>query len=97
MRHCTCAALLAPLARAGGVVSRTMVVFCGAAWAQAPTPSGGTKPPDEILLKDYRPVSIHKVPVTAVPRARYPAIDMHSHPGAKTAEETHHGIATTRH
>ena len=57
----------------------------GASSAQAQ--AGGTKPPDEILLKDYRPVSIHEVPVTAVPRARYPAIDMHSHPGAKTPEE----------
>ena len=71
----------------GFVVS---VVFCGAAFAQAP--ATGTRPPDEILLKDYRPVSIHKVPVTSVPRARYPAIDMHSHPGAKTPEEVDHWV-----
>jgi len=37
------------------------------------------KPPDQILLKDYRPVSIHKIPVTKVTKARFPAIDMHSH------------------
>ena len=32
-------------------------------------------------------MSLHKVPVTQVPKARYPAIDMHSHPGAKTPED----------
>ena len=55
--------------------------------ALAQAPPAGAKPPDQILLKDYRPVSIHKVPLTTVPKARYPAIDMHSHPGAKTPEE----------
>ncbi len=35
--------------------------------------------PNTILLKDYRPTSIYKIPVTTVPKAKYPAIDMHSH------------------
>ena len=52
----------------------------GAGVAHAQAPAAGAKAPDPILLKDYRPVSIHKVPVTTVPKARYPAIDMHSHP-----------------
>ena len=43
-------------------------------------------PADDIRLKDYRPVSIYQVPATAVPRARYPAIDVHSHDFAKTPE-----------
>ena len=55
----------------------------GSSLAQNPE----VKPPDQILLKDYRPVSIHKVPVTTVPRARYAAIDMHSHPYATTPED----------
>jgi predicted TIM-barrel fold metal-dependent hydrolase len=55
--------------------------------AQVQIPEAGAKPPDRILLKDYKPISIHEVPVTAVTRARYPAIDMHSHPGAKSPEE----------
>jgi predicted TIM-barrel fold metal-dependent hydrolase len=50
-------------------------------------PGAGPKPPDQILLKNYRPVSIHKVPVTTVRKARHPAIDMHSHPWAKTPED----------
>ena len=43
--------------------------------------------PETILLKNYRPRSIYKIPVTEVPRAKFPIIDMHSHPYAKTAEE----------
>ena len=34
---------------------------------------------NDLKLKDYRPVSIYKVPVTNVIKARYPAIDMHTH------------------
>jgi uncharacterized protein len=40
--------------------------------------------PEQILLKDYRPKSIYKIPVTEVAKARYPIIDMHSHPYAET-------------
>jgi predicted TIM-barrel fold metal-dependent hydrolase len=43
--------------------------------------------PNKILLKDYRPRSIYKIPVTKVERAKYPIIDMHSHPYAKTDAE----------
>jgi uncharacterized protein len=35
---------------------------------------------NDIRLKDYRPVSIYKVPVTFVPKPKYPAIDAHVHP-----------------
>jgi len=35
--------------------------------------------PDEILLKDYRPVSIYHTPVANIQRASFPVIDMHSH------------------
>ncbi|MBG0859932.1 MAG: amidohydrolase family protein [Bacteroidales bacterium] len=34
---------------------------------------------NDLKLKDYRPVSIYKIPVTNVTRAKYPAIDMHTH------------------
>ena len=33
-----------------------------------------------IKLKDYRPRSIYKIPVTNIKKARYSAIDVHSHP-----------------
>jgi predicted TIM-barrel fold metal-dependent hydrolase len=35
--------------------------------------------PDEILLKDYKPVSIYHTPIANIQRAKFPVIDMHSH------------------
>lgn len=32
--------------------------------------------PDQLLLKDYKPNSIFKIPETRVEKARYPVIDM---------------------
>jgi len=43
--------------------------------------------PNTILLKDYRPRSIYKIPVTEVARAKFPIIDMHSHAYANTPAE----------
>lgn len=48
--------------------------------------------PETILLKDYRPQSIHKVPVTHIEKAKFPIIDMHSHPYAKTPQEIDHWV-----
>jgi len=39
---------------------------------------------NNIRLKDYRPVSIYKIPETEVKKAKYPVIDMHSHDYPKT-------------
>lgn len=50
--------------------------------------------PERLLLKDYRPKSIYKIPVTNVAEARYPIIDMHSHPYAKTSEEIARWVRT---
>jgi uncharacterized protein len=52
------------------------------------------KTPETLLLKDYRPKSIYNVPVTFVAKARYPAIDMHSHPDAKSLEELDQWVKT---
>jgi predicted TIM-barrel fold metal-dependent hydrolase len=43
--------------------------------------------PETLLLKDYRPESIYKIPVTEIAKAKFPIIDMHSHPYAKTPAE----------
>ncbi len=40
--------------------------------------------PQTLLLKDYDPVSIYRIPVTEVSKAKFPVIDIHSHPYAKT-------------
>jgi uncharacterized protein len=42
---------------------------------------------ESILLKDYRPVSIFKVPVTTIERAAFPIIDVHTHNYAVNDEE----------
>jgi uncharacterized protein len=59
--------------------------------AFAATPTGA---PDTILLKDYRPKSIYKIPVTDIPKAKFPIIDMHSHPYAKSAHEIDEWVRT---
>jgi uncharacterized protein len=50
-------------------------------------PANTSPNPNTILLKDYRPRSIHKVPVTQIEKAKFPIIDMHSHPYPKTEAE----------
>jgi len=41
---------------------------------------------DNILLKNYRPVSIYNVPLSHIERAAYPIIDVHTHAYATTDE-----------
>lgn len=44
-----------------------------------------TQPPD-IRLQDYRPKSAYKIPASKIQKAKYPAIDIHSHPYASSDE-----------
>lgn len=41
---------------------------------------------DELLLKDYRPISIYKTPKANIQKAKFPIIDMHSHEYASPEE-----------
>ena len=43
--------------------------------------------PDQLLLKDYRPKSVYKIPVTEIKKAKYPVIDVHHHARVKTPED----------
>lgn len=43
--------------------------------------------PDNLLLRNYRPRSLYKVPKTNIMKAKYPIIDVHSHPYPETSEE----------
>lgn len=49
---------------------------------------------DKLLLKNYRPRSIYNIPVSRVPKAKYPVIDMHTHAYAKTAQELAQWVKT---
>jgi len=47
---------------------------------QAPVPTaGGPQTPDKVLLKEYRPKSIYRIPKTDIKKAKYPIIDVHCH------------------
>lgn len=50
--------------------------------------------PEQILLKDYRPKSIYKIPVTQISKSKYPVIDMHSHVYANTEKELKQWVKT---
>ena len=69
---------------------RRALGFCSllilGAGLQAQAPKAAIAP-DQLLLKDYRPHSIFKVPQTRIEKARYPTIDIHSHPYAETEAE----------
>ncbi|WP_400071542.1 amidohydrolase family protein [Zobellia russellii] len=51
---------------------------------------------EDLLLKDYRPESIYNTTKTLVPKAKFPAIDFHSHPYAKSEKEIENWISTMR-
>lgn len=54
--------------------------------------SSKAQSPEDLLLKDFRPVSIYNVPRTEVRKAKFPVIDAHSHPYAGTVEEVEQWI-----
>ncbi len=57
-------------------------------------PICGQDNPKELLLKNFHPVSIYKIPATGISKARYPVIDMHSHPYAKSTEALDRWVKT---
>src|SRR5688500_11812427 len=51
-------------------------------------------PMDHILLKDYRHATSLVVPGTKVPKAKFPAIDVHSHVYARSPDEVAQWVRT---
>ncbi|HEX9975175.1 MAG TPA: amidohydrolase family protein [bacterium] len=45
------------------------------------------KSPETLLLKNYRPQSLYHTPTTHIEKARFPIIDVHSHPYAESPKE----------
>ena len=68
-------------------LAATIPSFAAETKSTTTKPAATKAPAETLLLKDYRPVSIFKVPVTEVAKAKFPIIDMHSHPYAKTPAE----------
>jgi len=54
----------------------------------------GLREVNNLKLKDYRPVSIYKVPQTKIEKAKYPVIDFHSHNYPKTDTEVDQWVKT---
>lgn len=48
---------------------------------------------ENLLLKDFKPVSIYNIPRTTIEKARYPVIDMHSHAYAASLSDIDQWIA----
>lgn len=47
----------------------------------------GAQAMEDLKLKDFKPVSIYKIPQTTIAKAKYPVIDFHSHDYPKTDAE----------
>jgi len=58
-----------------------------------PNPAS-SREPEQLLLKDYRPRSIYRIPETKLTKARFPVIDMHAHDHGKTDEELAQWVRT---
>ena len=74
----------ANVAGLAAAIPSSFAVETNSANAAKPKPK---TPADSLLLKDYRPVSIFKVPATEIAKAKFPIIDMHSHPYPKSDAE----------
>src|SRR6185295_15539486 len=55
--------------------------------AKAPRETGYDGPMNKVLLKDYDPKSNLVVPEHHPAKAKFPAIDVHVHPAARTPQE----------
>ncbi|HAB19993.1 MAG TPA: amidohydrolase, partial [Verrucomicrobiales bacterium] len=64
------------------------LLLTGRAYAQSAT----NLPPDQLLLKDYRPKSLYRIPAIRVEKARFPVTDVHSHVYARTPSQVQQWI-----
>ena len=61
--------------------------FAGLLFGDTGLLAGDQASPETLLLKDFRPKSVYRIPETMVQKAKYPVIDMHAHVYAKTPEQ----------
>ncbi|MEG1622385.1 MAG: amidohydrolase family protein [Alistipes sp.] len=73
-----------------GTLMATAWILCGFAATPQPTPSpfeAQKAAVQALALKDFAPVSIFKIPITKVQRAKFAVIDAHSHDYAQTDDQ----------
>ncbi len=73
----------------GFILVLTIIIISSCNTNQSPcnTNQKDTSDPENLLLKNFKPESLFKIPQTKVPKAMYPIIDAHTHVYAKTDEE----------
>lgn len=80
--------------RPGATAGASALVLGWVLAALLPTMLVAQTPPDQLLLKDYRPRSIYRLPESRIERARHPAIDVHSHDYAPTSADVDRWVRT---
>lgn len=70
------------------------IVLFGSALSYSQPQSVSKPSPEQLLLKDYRPTSIFNIPSNYVHKARYGAIDAHSHNYGGSAEQVERWVRT---
>jgi len=75
------------LVRPGRIVWVCLGASAGLLFGGTSVSAGEQASPETLLLKDFRPKSVYRIPETVVQKAKYPAIDMHAHVYAKTPEQ----------
>lgn len=78
----------------GGKLGPSPFVIAAAFLAAFASAVSAQNSPNQVLLKDYRPKSIFKIPETRIEKARYPIIDVHSHNYARTDADVDRWVAT---
>lgn len=73
--------------RLGRIVWVCLHAFAGLLSGGTGVLAGDQTSPETLLLKDFRPKSVYRIPETTVQKAKYPVIDMHAHVYARTPEQ----------
>lgn len=72
------------------IIVSAWICIMGLACKKTETPAGSQKESgslESLRLKDFKPKSIYNLKVTSIDKARFPVIDLHSHPYPQTQEE----------
>ncbi len=83
--------MISKMNKKGTIVLRSLLTVTVCSALTVTCPAQGV---DNLKLKDYMPKSIYKIPVTKPQKAKYPAVDMHTHVYAQTTEDIARWIKT---
>lgn len=66
-----------------------LIIIASSACTSGNTPKESilSATPEQMLLKDWKPQSVYKIPATEIKKSKFPVIDMHAHAYTKTPED----------